>query len=243
MTTGCSNASPIPEASRILRGLGVEPWALNLRGVAGTTPDIPKLYHAGCSEDLESVFWQLPQDRPWRLIGFSLGANLLLKWLAELGRPLPEASALAVSCPYDLAACAANLERSPITRVYRRVLISRLNKLVGRFARRYPETLSPETLKQCHTFFDFDELVTAPIHGFEGAADYWRRNSSMFFLDKILTDTTLLHAADDPFQIDPPVHLGSQNITWELHRFGGHLGFQMGLRQDWLVERIADFAS
>ena len=240
--TGCSAASPIPESAQALADLGVEPWALNLRGADGVCPSIPRLYHAGCSDDLDSVFWQLPQDLPWRFVGFSLGATLLLKWLGELDR-LDGARALAISCPYDLAECAHNLEQTPMARAYRWVLVRRLRSLALNFAQTYPTVLSPETVRECRTFFDFDDQITAPIHGFDGARDYWRQNSSIHFLDQISTPTVLLHAADDPFQPRPPVECENKNLSWELYPFGGHVGFQNGLFEDWLVHRIVTMSS
>ena len=176
--TGCSGASPIAELALELAQHGVETWALNLRGADRVRPTVPRLYHAGCTDDLEAVFRQLPQDLPWRFVGFSLGANLLLKWLGEEGgKRIPGARAMAVSCPYDLAQCSANLEKTWITRCYRFVLVERLKTIVRDFLKGHPGTLDPASLRECRTFFDFDENITAPLHGFAGAHDYWARNS------------------------------------------------------------------
>lgn len=239
--TGNSGASPIPEAATLLAREGVEPWVLNLRGADRELPEIPRLYHAGCSEDLDSVFFQLPQDRPWRFVGFSLGANLLLKWLGEGGVELDGARAMAVSCPYDLAECAHNLESRFVHRIYRWAMIGRLRKFIDRFALAYPEVLGLETLKQCRTFYEFDEVVTARLHGFDGALDYWQRNSSSRFLSRVQVPTVLLHAQDDPFQPHPPSHIVGSFLSWELYPTGGHVGFQLGWRDDWLVERVVRF--
>lgn len=240
--TGSSSASPIPNLAARLAVLGVETHVLHLRGADRVCPTIPRLYHAGCSDDLQAIFRQLPQDLPWRFIGFSLGANLLLKWLAE-NEEIPEARALAVSCPFDLGDCARNLEASAITRLYRYVLIRRLKSLVRPFAARYPDALDSAALARCRTFFDFDNFVTAKLHGFEGAEHYWKECSALGFLSRVATATTILHAADDPFQPRPPRHIENPRLRWEIHSFGGHLGFLEGWGRDWLLERLVHHAS
>lgn len=239
--TGCSGASPIPELALALLPHRVETWALNLRGADRLIPTIPRLYHAGCSEDLESVFLQLPKSLPWRFAGFSLGANLLLKWLGERSGRNLNAKALAVSCPFDLGECSSNLEKSYLTRCYRYVLIQRLKSLLRPFSRAYPDVVDRQKLESCRTFFDFDEHITAPIHGFEGAEDYWRKCSAVSYLAAITMDTTLLHALDDPFQPNPPSYIGNSKLDWEVYHRGGHVGFQSSWSNDWLVKRIVGF--
>lgn len=239
--TGCSQASPIPEVAVAAREFGVETWALNLRGADRKAPSIPRLYHAGCSEDLEAVFRQLPRDKPWRLVGFSLGANVLLKWLGEQGRVIPGARAMAVSCPYDLRRCSEALEKSLVTRFYRAVLVHRLKMIMRIFFRAHPGVIDSDAVRRVRTFFDFDEVITAPLHGFEGALDYWNRCSSEQFLKGIKVPSVLLHALDDPFLGVPPVQVESEYLDWEVTRFGGHLGFQESWGRDWLVERLLRF--
>jgi uncharacterized protein len=240
--TGCSGVSPIPELALGLSAHGVETWALNLRGADQESPSIPRLYHAGCSEDLDAVFRQLPQDTPWRFVGFSMGANLLLKWLGEDGgRTIPGAKAMAVSNPYDLAEVSANLEKTAMNRCYRLYLLQRLKLIVKRFDQAHPGVVDMSVVKSCRTFFEFDDNVTGPLHGFDGAQDYWERNSSTRFLSQIRVKTLLLHAIDDPFQPEPPRHVQNRKLEWEIHRHGGHLGFQERWKHDWLLWRIMDF--
>lgn len=240
--TGCSHASPTPELAHKVSAHGVETWALNLRGADRLVPSVPRLYHAGCTEDLEGVFTQLPQDLPWRFLGFSLGANLLLKWLGEHGdRALGGSKAMGVSCPFDLKQCSASLERSLMTRFYRAILIFRLKLIMKKFSRAYPEVLSEKTIAACRTFYDIDQNITAPLHGFEGAEDYWARCSSRFYLESITVPTQILHAWDDSFQTKPPVHTKNPHLSWEVHDKGGHVGFQKSFQEDWLVERLARF--
>lgn len=241
--TGCSGASPIPEVASAVRGAGVETWALNLRGADRTCPEIPRLYHAGCTEDLDSVFEQMPQDLPWRFVGFSLGANLLLKWLGEKGNLVgEEAWALAVSCPFDLAQCSRGLEQTLTGRLYRAFLVRRLKDILKPFMKRYPGVLDKTAVKRARTFWDFDENITSPLHGFAGADDYWARNSSVRFLSGIRVPTILLHALDDPFQPNPPMDQNNPLLAWEVYPGGGHMGFQDRWTPDWLTTRISNFA-
>lgn len=222
--------------------MGIEVWALNFRGADGKISEIPRLYHAGCSDDLEAIFSQLPRDLPWALVGFSLGANVLLKWLGEHQQALPNTRALAVSCPFDLAQCCRNLEVSFLTRLYRRVLMRDLKSMATAFVAEHPAYRPSKPVHQWSAFYDIDQYLTAPLHGFDDAHDYWKRCSSSQFLASINTSTVILHAQDDPFQPAPPVGIRNQNIRWELTSTGGHLGFVGGLRTDWLVDRVTDFA-
>lgn len=239
--TGNSQASPLPQIARRSAQLGVETWCLNFRGADGRTPSIPRLYHAGCSDDLEAVFCRLPQDKPWVVAGFSLGANVLLKWLGE-GPSIAPRAAMAVSCPFDLQACSTHLEADFLARCYRFVLMQNLKKLARAFLGHYPDWKPSYPVEHWTSFYDIDQHLTAPLHGFHSAYDYWDRCSSSPFLDRITTPTVILHAQDDPFQPNPPVHIQNPFLKWELPDSGGHLGFIQGPGQDWLVERVARYA-
>ena len=240
--TGCSYAPPTPQVAEILSEYGVECWALNMRGADRSVPEVPRLYHAGCTEDLEAVFQQLPQDRPWSFIGYSMGANILLKWLGENPeREFPGGKALAVSCPFDIGEITVNLEKTPMTRFYRYFLVHQLKSLVRNLSKKYPDVLPKERIDSCRTFREFDESITAPLHGFLSAEDYWSQCSSEQFLPRITLSTTLLHAMDDPFQPNPPTWIESPHIRWELYQRGGHLGFVEGWGKDWLAHKIVDF--
>lgn len=239
--TGNSQASPIPQIARRCSELEIETWCLNFRGADGLCPTIPKLYHAGCSEDLEAVFTQLPQDRPWVVAGFSLGANVLLKWLGE-GPEIKPTAALAASCPFDLRTCAIQLESNIMNRCYRAVLMRNLKRLARTFLRGYPELSPSHPLERWTTFYDIDQHLTAPLHGFRDAYDYWEKCSSSRFLSRIATPSLVLHARDDPFQPYPPVEQQNPYINWATPETGGHLGFMNGLSGDWLVEKVARYS-
>lgn len=232
----------MPQIAKRLSPLGVESWALNFRGADGSAPEIPRLYHAGCSEDLQAAFLGLPQDKPWVFVGFSMGANILFKWLGSepVGR-LEDARALGISCPYDLKQCCENLEKTWLCRRYRDYLVGRLKRTVMRMLAAHPGALCEQAVRGCRTFQEFDDRVTGPLHGFADAEEYWMENGSIRYLANIEVPTTLLHALDDPFQPSPPKWIRSDFLDWEIMSTGGHLGFLSTWRNDWLVERIAHF--
>ncbi len=241
--TGNSHSSPVPQIARQASTQGVESWALNFRGADGFAPEIPRLYHAGCSDDLEAVVACLPDDLPWCFVGFSLGGNVLLKWLGESPeRQLPGLKAMTVSCPFDLAQCARNLESDPINRVYRWVLMRKLKSLAHRFALRHPQVADLDAIAKMRTFHDIDNDLIAPLHGFQSAQDYWHRCSSARVLLKIRTPTLIVHALDDPFLPDVP-QVRNSHLDWLLTSTGGHLGFIDGRRKDWLVHCVTRYAA
>ena len=240
--TGCSGANPIPQIAKLLSPQGVETWALNCRGAEGSPAEIPRLYHAGSSEDLHAAFLGLPQDRPWVFVGFSMGANILFKWLGSgpEGR-LEDARALGISCPYDLKQCCENLDRTWLCRRYRDFLVGRLKRTVLRMLETHPGTICERMVRGCKTFQEFDDRVTGPLHGFADAEEYWSENGSIRYLPNIQVPTTLLHSQDDPFQPNPPTWIRSDFLNWEVKSTGGHLGFLESWQKDWLIERVAKF--
>jgi predicted alpha/beta-fold hydrolase len=182
-------------------------------------------------------------------VGYSLGGNVLLKHLGEIGVAVPGlGAAAAVSVPYDLAASAAALERG-MGRLYAwHFLRTMIPKAIGR-ARRFPGTLNARRIRKCRTLREFDDLVTAPVHGFEGANEYYRRCSSRRFLSAVRVPTMLIQALDDPFV---PVDSLPSDSEWRNPALrpcfsprGGHLGF-VGHRgpggiRFWAETTVADF--
>jgi hypothetical protein len=196
------------------------------------------MYHSGETTDLDFVVRRLIRENPHQpllLAGFSLGGNVLLKWLGEQGAGVPRQlqAAAAVSVPFDLERGARNIERG-ISRVYtwhfmRSLRVKALAKL-GRF----PDLFDAAALSRARTLFEFDDAVTAPIHGFAGAHDYYSRSSSLQYLPMIRVPTLLLSSSDDPFL--PPQVLDEVAVAAERNDFlaaelwpkGGHVGFVSG---------------
>lgn len=197
-----------------------------------------RFYHSGETTDLDFVVRRLIAEdsaRPLLMIGVSLGGNVLLKWLGEQGENAPEqlAGAAAVSVPFDLARGSRFLDRG-FSRFYQAHFLRSLRrKAIGKSAR-YPDALRPEVVATASTLYEFDDLVTAPVHGFRDANDYYTRSSSLHYLARIRTPTLLLSAHDDPFLprevLDEVRAIADANscLDVEFVEHGGHVGFISG---------------
>lgn len=235
-------------------------WAADVlifRGCNGETPRARRLYHSGETSDLDAVVRRIARDHPRQClmaVGFSLGGNVLLKWLGEQGESIPcqlEAAA-AVSVPFDLERGSRHIERG-FSRIYTRHFLRTLRDKARAALKQHPGLFNPDQLEQASTLFEFDDVVTAPVHGFESASDYYTRSSSIRFLARIRRPTLLLSAYDDPFlprQVLCDVLKVAQSngfLTAEFHENGGHVGFVAG-RFPWrpayyAEERVAGFLS
>lgn len=230
--------------SALARG-GYQPVFLHLRGRSGEPNRLPRSYHSGASEDLAAVLDHLAAEQGAPIqaaVGFSLGGNLLLKHLGET--PAPQLrTAVAVSVPFVLRDAMLRLNIG-FSRIYRRHLLDRLKASYRAKFARIPSPLAVD-LDQIRDLFDYDERITAPLHGFAGAEDYYARSSCRPYLRQIATPTLILHAADDPFMFRHTVPRADElgpGVTLELSAQGGHVGFVSGLLpgrpRPWLQERI-----
>ena len=230
---GSSRSGYVMEACRQLRDLGMRPLALNFRGRSGEPNRRRRLYHSGETGDLAYVIrWvreRAGTGTDLAAMGFSLGGNVLLKYLGERD---PEdtglSAAAAVSVPFDLAASARHLERGA-GRLYASSLLRSLKRSLWRKARRMPGAYDLERAARARTLREFDDAVTAPVHGFRDAAEYYRRSSSARYLSGIRVPTLVIHAEDDPFvpADSVPVSALESNPRLEprVTRRGGHVGF------------------
>jgi len=180
-------------------------------------------------------------------VGFSLGGNVLLKWLGELGERAPLQAAVAVSVPFDLANSVQRINKG-FSRAYQLRLVRGLSKYIQR---KFTHIAAPENLgdlRHMRSILEYDNKVTAPLHGFTDAADYYARSSSRQYLKTIHVPTLILHAADDPFmtiEAIPGLEELSASTRLELSPHGGHLGFVGGhypwRPAYWLDQRIPEF--
>lgn len=220
-----------------LRRSGALPVALNFRG-CGSVPNLrPRFYHSGETSDPAHVAARLAQrfpGRPLGIIGFSLGGNMLLRWLGELGEEAGRlvGGAAAISVPYDLAGGTGVLESGVMGRIYTHYFLRSLRRKVE--AKRtllepvldLPGVLSAPTLRR------FDDLATAPLHGFLDAGDYYERCRVEPVLGRIRVPTLLVQSRDDPFL--PPGSIPEETVArnpWLVPAFtsgGGHVGFVSG---------------
>lgn len=226
------------ETYRALDAAGLAAVGLNFRACSGEPNLRARAYHSGETGDLGFVLEGLRSrfpDRPLLLVGFSLGGNVVLKYLGETGsdEPTGVAGAVAVSVPYDLDAGARRLETSVLGRsLYTRYFLRSLRRKVELKAHLLDDETPLERVRAARSIRDFDEALTAPLHGFVGATDYYRRSSSASFLGGIRVPTLLLHAMDDPFL--PPEAVPTRAMTDNpvLHPVltdrGGHVGFVAG---------------
>ena len=248
--------------SHYARGLFLEAarrgWAADLlifRGCGTELNRAPRFYHSGDTGDVEMVARRLiaaDADAPFVFAGVSLGGNVLLKWLGELGAAVPHriVGAAAVSVPFDLERASRHIDHG-FARVYQHHFLRSLRRKALAKLDRYPSLMSRERVERARTLYDFDDVVTAPVHGFSDAADYYTRSSSIRFLSRIRVPTLLLNAADDPFLpsevLDEVRTLASENalITVEFPDSGGHVGFVSGqnpLRPFYYAEwRVTEF--
>ncbi len=227
---GCARASYVVRvASRLVR-MGVRVVRMNLRGAGSGFGLARGIYHAGRTADLRSVVeWmsRKSQGSPLALVGFSLGANLVLKLASEASdTPLDGLDCvLAANPPIDLAACCRQIQRKE-NRLYDRNFVKQLLCQIGRLHEIYPD-LGSVNLPKSLTLLDFDDLYTAPRNGFAGAADYYARNSAADFVPRIEVPGLIIHALDDPFiPVEPFRNITfPQDLALELIPGGGHLGY------------------
>jgi predicted alpha/beta-fold hydrolase len=235
--------------SHYLRGTLAEArqrgWAADVlifRGCNGEIPRARRMYHSGETTDLDLVIRRLVRehpDQPLLLAGFSLGGNVLLKWLGEQGDDAPPQvrAAVAISTPFDLERGSRHIERG-FARVYTRHFLRTLRiKALAKLAQD-PGLFDASRLASARNLYEFDDAVTAPLHGFTDAHDYYSRSSSLAFLGRIRRPVLLLNAQDDPFlprEVLDDVTMvasGSDDITLEFPKHGGHVGF-VGGRVPW----------
>ncbi|MDF1552970.1 MAG: hydrolase [Deferrisomatales bacterium] len=251
---GLEGSAASPYAAGLLSALAQRGWTgvlMHFRGCGGTPNRLARSYHAGETGDAAWLLEQLAQRHPaapLAAVGFSLGGNVLLKLLGETGADAPVRAAVAVCPPLPLAACAARLERG-LSRIYQRYLVTQLKSSLrtkqAAVALHSRLRLPAAGLADLHTLRAYDEAVTAPLHGFAGAAEYYARCSALPWLRDIAVPVLVVQAADDPF-MGPEVLPGSGDLSpWvrsEVSTRGGHVGFISGANplqpRYWLEERV-----
>ena len=233
-----------------LQKAGLQGLVINFRGCSGESNRFLKSYHAGETQDIQYTVEQLLRRYPSREligIGYSLGGNALLKWLSETGAENALVAAVAVSVPFDLLQAAFRLERG-VSRIYQHYLLDKLKQSAQRKQSRPGFPLDSIQLRRLNSLREFDNLLTAPLHGFDGVYDYYKRCSSRRSLKNIVVPTLILHARDDPFMSETviPSHEElAESITLEISNRGGHVGFvasSAAIRpRYWLEERIVQW--
>lgn len=218
---------------------------MHFRGCSGEPNRLARRYHSGETGDLAYVVAMLQKrfpDCPLYAVGFSLGGNVLLKWLGETRTANPLTAAVAVSVPFELDQ-SVKLLGTGFSRAYEHYLLHHLLQSTRtKFAGRDSSSINPTTLSNIRSLWQFDDLVTAPLHGFRDAADYYQQSSSRRFLKSITVPTLIVHSLDDPFlprKAVPTENEVSDAVTLELSQYGGHVGFVSG-RWPWRPDYYLD---
>ena len=229
---------------------GLYPVFMHFRGCSGKANRTTRRYYSAETSDpafLLETFTKRYPGRDIYAVGFSLGGNMLLKWLNDLNTDSPIKKAVAISVPFDLSICDKRLQNGA-SRIYLKHL---LNKLHEGIKLKHEANLFPANYEKAinsKTFWEFDEYATAPLHGFKGADDYYAKCSSKFYLKDIKTPTLIIQARDDPFltkEALPNNDELSHEVTLELTNKGGHVGFIAGSNplnpEYWAEQRTVAF--
>ena len=223
----------------------------HFRGCSGEPNRLPRSYHSGDAEEIGWILRRIRQDArgaPLFAMGVSLGGNALLKWLGEdVGAKDVLCAAAAVSAPFDLMAAGDALGRG-FNLVYTRVFLATMKKKGELKLESFPGLFDGEAMRSARTLREFDEVFTAPLHGFRGTDDYWTRASAKPVLDRIEVPTLLLNARNDPFMPDtafPRSEEVSPSVLCEFPEQGGHAAFVSAPfpgNLGWLPRRVTEFS-
>lgn len=254
MFHGLEGSSRSHYARALLRTLAAHGWngaIPHFRGCSGEPNRKLRAYHSGDATEIDWIlrrFAELYPGVPRYASGVSLGGNALLVWLGQQGEDAKEVlnAAAAISAPLDLAACGHHLARG-FNRIYSLNFLATMKRNALAKLERFPGSYDGRRVKTARRLYEFDEIVTAPLHGFANADDYWRRASAKPWLGRIALPTLLLNARNDPFMpagVLPTACEVSPTVTLEQPSEGGHAGFVEGPfpgNLDWLPRRLIDF--
>ena len=224
-------------AVRIMRQIHQRGWRgvfMYYRSCSGVPNRLFRRYHAGDCGDLNlvlNIITNREPETPIGIVGYSLGGNVLLKWLANNPQPPKQiAAAVAVSVPFELHKANHQLTQG-FSRVYQAAMRNKMQRSIAAKYANWKTNLNIDDILKMKTFREIDEAFTAPVHGYTNVDDYYYENSCRYTLNKINFPTLIVHASDDPFMLPdgiPDEHELSEHITFELAETGGHVGFVYG---------------
>lgn len=249
-----SYKSPYIQGSmEALKEAGFSSVVMHFRGCSGRDNLLPRSYHSGETGDANAFISHLKESYPLAklfAVGYSLGANMLLKLLGEKADKSYLNAAISISAPMQLDICANRMNRG-FSRYYQYRLLEDLSLALDKKYESHPMEnllgLKRQDIKKLKTFWEFDDAYTAPIHGFSSAEEYYNKCSSKQFLKGIETPTLIIHAKDDPFmtqEVIPTQKELSASIELEISQNGGHVGFIQGSifrAEYWLEKRIVAY--
>ena len=245
---GSSDAGYIRGMADKLNSAGWDVLVWDFRGCSQETNRLPRLYHSGETGDLGAVIdFAATSYSRIALVGFSLGGNLILKYLGESNPHPAVVGVVAISAPVELGATARALDRHWARWIYRDSFIKSLIAKVEAKAVRFPDAFDVSGIRKIRTFEEFDDRYTAPIHGFRDAEDYWEKSSARQYLHRINVPTLILNASDDPLLTPESFPIaeaeGNPSLFLETPKWGGHLGFidlVHGI-EPWSEGRVVEF--
>lgn len=245
--TGCEDSVYVRATARHLLQSGFAVLRLNLRGAGPTLPLCHEQYHAGRTGDLGAVIEQLPAAHTGAgvlAVGYSLGGNMLLKYLGEQGSRAPIAAAATVSAPIDLAATSQRFHRRR-NYVYKRYLLDRMKADALAARGGLPEPYRAP-VRQSRSIYDYDDVYVAPRYGFGTADAYYAAASAIKFMTAVCTPTLVIHALDDPWIASQPYDAFPWQdvpaLTPLVQTTGGHVGFHgQGSIETWHDRHILNF--
>lgn len=227
---------------------GWDAAAINLRGCSGEINRLYRSYNAGASEDLKAVLDHILKKKKHNTIaltGFSLGGNLLLKYLGE-GNNIPQEvkAAVAISTPCDLYLSLKRLEE-PQNFLYSKRFVSKLKRQLHLRGSKFPENISGKDIAECKSLYAIDELYTGKAHGFKDAIDYYEKSSALNFIGNIELPTLLINAKNDAFLSanSSPKKMAKINPFFYLEtpEYGGHVGFIQKGNSTYAEDRALEF--
>jgi len=250
---GSSNSKYVTALARISNEHGYDVAAVNLRGCSGETNRKLNAYHSGKTDDLAEIIAYLEKTQAHEslyVVGYSLGGNLLLKYLGESRTDYCSAlkGGIGVSVPCDLKGSSEAIATFWNMVYMQRFLIS-LKKKTRIKIEQFPDAgLNKEAIQNAKNFLDFDNYFTAPVNGFEDAEDYWKKNSCKQFIDTIELPSLLITSMDDPFLSASCIPIKEAKSNRQFHLevtpYGGHVGYNSNFENGsgfWLEKRIVAF--
>jgi len=250
---GSSNSAYILSLTHYLNSQNIDVIAVNLRGCSGVDNNNLYSYHSGFTTDINLVVNYIIKNYNYRyisIVGYSLGANLALKYLADYAKTIPDIinCCVTVSAPCSLADSATQLAKKT-NLIYMKSFLRMLKKKAKLKFKRFPDNnLDKNKILKAKNFTDFDNAFTAPVFGFKSAKDYWQKNSCKQFLHLIKLPTLLITALDDPFYSEEsyPFNEAKNHKYFNFMpvKYGGHVGFNSCFNKQknlWSEKQIVKF--
>lgn len=247
---GSSNSSYATAIMAHIQQLGWSGAVPHFRSCSGELNQAPRFYHCADYHEADWIIRRLHHemgaDTPFFAMGVSLGGNVLMHWLAQHQHQAEFITSAAAICPPVDVAAGGNALATGFSRLYGYSFLRTLKPKALQKLEQHPGLYCPQKLKQCRSIYEFDSLVTAPLHGFKNVEEYWQAASTYKVLPDITVPTLLLATENDPCV--PASSIPRQNagaVHIELSPTGGHLGFIHGYRppgkNQWLPQRLTDW--